>query len=332
MDQAKTTRRRLLRGLFGLGAGALVTGPARVGARAREALPAPGPSAHPPRAASARASLPADALRTIPSSGVAVPRIGLGTWITFDLAPGAPGTDRRVAVLRAFLERGGGVVDSSPMYGRAEAMLGHALARLPGHDGTLFAASKIWTPVDALGPAQMRNTESLWGVSPMDLMHVHNLVNARAHLARLRDWKAEGRIRHVGLSTSHGRRHDELERLMRTEDVDVVQLTLNLRRREAEARLLPLAADRGIAVLVNRPLQRGALPDELARRPLSPLACELGCRTWAQFCLLYASSHPAVTAAIPATADPEHLAENMAVLGLDVPDAATRAAMAREIG
>ena len=324
MHRGTNARRELLRRLAAAGVAGLGAGSAAA-SRARERpTVAPAPSGPAP--------LPASALRTIPSSGTAVPRIGLGTWITFDLAPGAPGTDRRVEVLDAFLERGGGLVDASPMYGHAEAMLGHALARLGGAPDALFAASKIWTPIDAMAATQMANTESLWGVRPMDLMQVHNLVDARSHLPRLRAWKAEGRIRHVGLSTSHGRRHDELERLMRTEEVDVVQLTLNLRRREAEERLLPLAADRGIAVIANRPLQRGALPADLAARPLPGLARELGCRTWAQFCLLYASSHPAVTCAIPATADPAHLAENMEVLHLEVPDAAARRAMARAIG
>ena len=329
MRHDANARRELLRRLAAAGAvtGAAALRPvslARADERASVAATsgAPGPSA---------AALPASALRTIPSSGVAVPRIGMGTWITFDLAPGTPGTERRVEVLRAFLERGGGLVDSSPMYGHAEAMLGHALERLAGGDGGLFTASKIWTPIGAMAATQLANTEALWGVAPMDLMQVHNLVDVRSHLPRLREWKAEGRIRHVGLSTSHGRRHEALERLLLTEEVDVVQLTLNLRRREAEARLLPLAADRGVAVIVNRPLQRGALPAELAERPLPPLARELGCRTWAQFCLLYASSHPAVTCAIPATSDPAHMAENMEVLHLEIPDAATREAMARAI-
>ena len=318
MKHPTRTRREFLRGL----AGAALAGAAGA-PRAQGIDPGPPPPPSGP--------LPASAYRTIASSGASVPRIGMGTWITFDLAPGAPGTERRVDVLRAFFARGGGVIDSSPMYGAAEAMLGHALERAPRPDGALFGASKIWTPIDSMAGVQMANTEDLWGIAPMDLMQVHNLVDVAAHLPRLREWKAAGRIGHVGLTTSHGRRHDELERLLVSEDVDTVQLTLNLRRREAEDRLLPLAADRGVAVIANRPLERGALPAALASRPLSPLAVELGCRSWAQFCLLYASSHPAVTCAIPATSDPVHMAENMAVLDLEVPDAATRAAMAREI-
>ncbi len=274
----------------------------------------------------------ATALRPIPSTGRSVPCIGMGTWLTFDLEPGMPGTEARVDVLQAFFDAGGGVVDSSPMYGRAEAMIGHALDRTTHATDALFGASKIWTPIDAMGETQMRNTEALWGVKPMDLMQVHNLVDVPAHLPRLREWRDAGRIGHVGLTTSHGRRHDELERLMRAEPLDTVQLTLNLAHREVEERLLPLAADRGMAVIVNRPLDGGRLPERLAGRPLSPLAAELGCTSWAQFCLLFVVSHPAVTCAIPATRRVEHLRENMAVMALDMPDARTRDAMARDIG
>ena len=318
MNASTRTRREFLRGLAGAALAGAAGAPRAQGGDSSPSPPSSGP-------------LPASAYRAIPSSGASVPRIGMGTWITFDLEPGTPGTERRVAVLREFFARGGGVIDSSPMYGAAEAMLGHALARAPHAPEALFGASKIWTPIDSMAGVQMANTEALWGTAPMDLMQVHNLVDVAAHLPRLREWKAEGRIGHVGLTTSHGRRHDELEALLRTEEVDTVQLTLNLRRREAEARLLPLAADRGVAVIANRPLERGALPAALASRPLSPLAAELGCTSWAQFCLLYATSHPAVTCAIPATSDPAHMTENMAVLDLEVPDAATRAAMAREI-
>lgn len=327
---------------------------------ARSAIdPAPATAAGP--TAASPTALSDAAYRSIPASGVRVPSMGMGTWLTFDLAPGRPGTDERVAVMQAFLDAGGGMIDSSPMYGQAEAMIGHALARTTpppsavapatadasgnagtsgrsdGADATAhgdrtpFSASKIWTPIGAMAEGQMRNTETLWGVTPMDLMQVHNLVGLDAHLPRLRDWKAEGRIRHVGVTTSHGRRHDELEALMRRETLDSVQLTLNLTHRAVEARLLPLAAERGMAVIVNRPLDGGRLPRALAARPLSPLAVELGCTSWAQYCLLFVVSHPAVTVAIPATTRVEHVRENMAVMALPMPDAATREAMARDI-
>lgn len=256
----------------------------------------------------------------------------MGTWLTFDLAPGRPGTDARIDVLQAFLDAGGGLIDSSPMYGEAEAMIGHALGRTTHAADALFAASKIWTPLGVMAEGQMSNTESLWGVHPMDLMQVHNLLAVDSHLPRLRDWRRNGRIGHVGLTTSHGRRHDELETLMRREPLDTVQLTLNLTHRAVEERLLPIAADRGVAVIVNRPLDGGALPRALASRPLSPLAIELGCRSWAQYALLFVVSHPAITCAIPATTQVDHLRENMAVMTLPMPDAATREAMVRDIG
>ena len=282
-------------------------------------------------AAAERDALPAAAYRSIPSSGARVPSVGMGTWLTFDLAPGRHGTDARVDVTRAFLDAGGGMIDSSPMYGEAEAMIGHALGRVSHDEAALFSASKIWTPLAALGEGQMRNTESLWGVRPMSLMQVHNLVGTDAHLPRLREWRADGRIAHVGVTTSHGRRHAELEALMRREPLDTVQLTLNLTHRAVEERLLPLAADRGVAVIVNRPLDGGRLPRALAARPLSPLARELGCTSWAQYALLFVVSHPAVTCAIPATTRVDHVRENMAVTALPTPDAATRERMARDV-
>jgi len=269
--------------------------------------------------------------RRIPASGRTVPSIGLGSWLTLDLEPGSHGTEQRVNVVQAFFDTGGGVIDSSPMYGHAEALIGHALGLATRSEAALFAASKIWTPIDAMGVTQMNNTEQSWGIEPMDLMQIHNLVDVPAHLPRLREWQDEGRIGHVGVTTSHGRRHDELERLMQREHLDTVQLTLNLTHREAERRLLPLAADRGMVVIVNRPLDGGRLPDSLAKRALSPLAIELGCESWAAFCLLFVVSHPAVTCAIPATRDVDHLHENMSVLSLEMPDAKTRKAMVAEL-
>ena len=266
--------------------------------------------------------------RPIPSSGRSVPCIGMGTWITFDLPPGHPERAARVEVMRRLLAAEDAVVDSSPMYGHAEELVGHALAALPDAPSSPFAASKIWTPLVLRASTQMDNTERLWGVRPMDLVQVHNLVEWREHLPRLREWQREGRIRHVGVTTSHGRRHAELEALLEREAgdgrLDFVQLTYNARDREAEARLLPLARERGVAVIANRPLQRGALVRDNARRPLPSIAASLGCTSWAQLCLLYAVSHPDITCVIPATGVPAHLDENLAVGRLPMPDAATR--------
>lgn len=248
----------------------------------------------------------------------------MGTWLTFDVAPGYPARSARVQVMQAFLEAGGGMLDSSPMYGHAEELIGHSLEALGDNGKDLYAASKIWTPLALLAGAQMKNTENLWGVQPMDLMYVHNLLNVDAHLPRLRNWQAEGRIRHIGLTTSHGRRHEELAELLRREPVDVVQLTYNMRDREAENLLLPLAADQGVAVVINRPLQGGALPDDFSDRPLPALAQELGCTSWAQYQLLWVVSHPHVACAIPATTRVDHLRENVAVSRLEMPDEGTR--------
>ena len=287
------------------------------------------------------------ARRTVPSSGTTLPCIGMGTWITFDLPPEHPERATRVEVVRRFLAAGGGMIDSSPMYGHAEELVGHALARTHRTDavasddrdavGTLFEASKIWTPIGFRGPAQLAGTERLWGRRPMALMQVHNLVAWRDHLPRLHRWRREGRIGHLGVTTSHGRRHAELEALLESEaradrTPDFVQLTYNARDREAERRLLPLARELGIAVIANRPLQRGAIPRDNARRPLPALAAELGCRSWAQLALLFVVSHPDVTCAIPATGVPAHLDENMAVGRLSMPDARTRDEIARAIG
>ena len=267
------------------------------------------------------------ALRRIPSSNVRIPAIGMGTWITFNVPADGPQADSRIDVMRAFLDAGGGMVDSSPMYGHAEELIGHCLERVGAYTDSLFAASKIWTPLGALATMQMRNTESLWGIRPMDLMYVHNLLNTDAHLPRLRDWQAEGRVKHIGVTTSHGRRHEELAGVLRKEPMDVVQLTYNMRDREAEELLLPLAADKGVAVVINRPLQRGALPDDYAGTPLPGIATELGCQSWAQFFLLWVISHPHVNCAIPATTRVDHVRENLAVAALEMPEDATRRAM-----
>lgn len=269
-------------------------------------------------------------LKQIPSSGEHVPAIGMGTWITFDVPPRSKPINQRTEVLRNFFEAGGAMLDSSPMYGYAEQILGHCLTRL-SHPDTTFSASKIWTRLDRQGPLQMQTTEDLWTVNQMDLMYVHNLVNWEVHLPQLREWKESGRIRYTGVSTSHGRRHTELEQLIKREPIDFVQLTYNLVDRKTEERLIPMAADHGIAVVANRPFKRGSLIDQFGKRPLPGLAKELGCQTWAQYLLLFVVSHPQVTVAIPATSRPDHMDENMAVMSMEMPDATMRAEMLNTI-
>ena len=284
-------------------------------------------------AGAAQALLPAAARaqavlrKPIPRTGETLPAIGMGTWITFDVDADTAARAERVKVLETFFRLGGGMIDSSPMYGSSEAVVGHCLAALK-RPAALFSATKIWTPGQDHGRRQMAESERLWGVPRFDLMQVHNLLGWEGHLETLKDWKAQGRVRYIGITTSHGRRHEDLAALMAREPLDFVQFTYNVADREAEARLLPLAADKGIAVIVNRPFQRGALIDRLAGRPLPAWAAEAGAATWPQFLLKFIVSHPAVTCAIPATSRVDHMAENMAALSGPLPDAALRKRMA----
>ncbi|MGH6962357.1 MAG: aldo/keto reductase [Dongiaceae bacterium] len=264
--------------------------------------------------------------RPIPATGEQLPVIGMGSWITFDVGDDAAARAQRVEVLQAFFDEGGALIDSSPMYLSSQEVIGHCLARLPDKP-SLFAATKVWTMSRALGIQQMETSRQLWGVDRFDLMQVHNLVDWQTHLATLVEWKAQGRVRYIGVTTSHGRRHDTLEKVMAGQPIDFVQFTYNILDREAEQRLLPLAAERGLAVIVNRPFRRGALFDMVGKRPLPDWAGEIECANWAQFFLKFIVSHLAVTCAIPATSRVDHMHENMgAAYGL-LPDADTRARM-----
>jgi len=255
-----------------------------------------------------------------------LPVIGMGTWITFNVGPSPDLRAARTEVMRAFLQLGGGMVDSSPMYGSAEEVIGHSLRHIED-DGGLFSATKVWTRGARGGPGQMAESRSLWGLERFDLMQVHNLLSWQDHLETMRQERDQGRIRYIGVTTSHGRRHDELERIMRNEDIDFVQLTYNVLDREAEARLLPLAADRGIAVIANRPFRQKALITRFERHPLPDWADEIQCKNWPQFLLKFIVSHPDVTCAIPATSRVDHMHENMGALYGSQPDAAMRRRM-----
>ena len=206
-------------------------------------------------------------MRIIPSTGGKVPAIGLGSWLTFAIdVDDKEELDSRIAILREFLSRGGGVLDSSPMYGVAQEVIGKGLKRIGQHDG-LFSATKVWTMGNRQGFIQMEDSHQLWGLDKLDLMQVHNLLDWETHLPTLHTLKQQGDIRYVGVTTSHGRRHDELEHIMRTQQLDFVQFTYNMLDRETEETLLPLAKDKGIAVIINRPFQRGGLFDEFERFP-----------------------------------------------------------------
>ena len=264
--------------------------------------------------------------RAIPSSAETLPVVGLGSWITFNVGTDRAALTNCTAIVRAFFEAGGRMIDSSPMYGSSQPTIGHALARLGPQPG-LFSAEKVWTSGD--GAAQMAASRAHWGVPRFDLMQVHNLVAWAEHLPRLFEMKAAGQLRYVGVTTSHGRRHAELAQIMRTQPLDFVQLTYNPADRAAERQLLPLALDRGIAVIANRPFQGGALPDRLQREPLPGWAAEIGCTHWAQVLLKFIASHPAVTCAIPATSQLDHLRQNMAAARGRLPDADLRRRLAQ---
>lgn len=270
-------------------------------------------------------------LKPIPSSGEEIPVIGMGTWITFNVPESPDPLAVRTEILDTFFRRGGGMIDSSPMYGRAEAVVGHGLRELDYPEG-LFAATKVWTRSTSTGREQQADSLDLWGVSRLDLQQVHNLQNWEAHLETLRERREAGEIRYIGITTSHGRRHDEMERIMRSEDLDFVQLTYNILDRQAEQRLLPLAAERDIAVIANRPFRRKALIERFEGHPLPDWADEIECENWPQFLLKFIVSHPHVTCAIPATSVVAHMEENMGALYGPLPDADMRERMVAYVG
>ena len=264
--------------------------------------------------------------RAIPGTGERLPVIGMGSWLTFDVGINRILRAGRLEVLRTFFEAGGAVIDSSPMYGSSEEVIGYCLERLDDKRA-LFSATKVWTLLRSRGVRQMEASLDLWGVERFDLMQIHNLLDWEVHLETLLDWKARGRVRHIGVTTSHGRRHGTLEKVMAEQPLDFVQFTYNILDREAERRLLPLAAERGLAVIVNRPFRRGALFDRFEDRPLPEWAGEFDCANWAQFFLKFIVSHPAVTCAIPATRRVEHMRENMGAATGRLPDAGLRRRM-----
>ena len=252
--------------------------------------------------------------RPIPSSGELLPVIGLGTWQTFDVADPEP----LRPLVALFTERGAKLVDSSPMYGRAEAAVG-AVA-VPG----LFLATKVWTSGRAAGIEQMERSMQRMRTSRLDLMQVHNLLDVETHLPTLRAWKDEGRIRYLGVTHYHSGAHAMLEQLIRRERVDFLQVNYSLAEPEAGARLLPAAAERGVAVIINRPFAEGSLLRRMRGKPLPEFAAEIDCTSWAQLFLKWIVAHPGVTAVIPATSDLEHLDDNLDAGFGRLPDEAMR--------
>jgi diketogulonate reductase-like aldo/keto reductase len=264
--------------------------------------------------------------RPIPRSGEQLPVIGLGTWQTFDVDKSAAQRAPLREVLRQFVAAGGKVVDSSPMYGRSEAVVGDLTGELRVGK-QLFVATKVWTTGRDAGIRQMEDSFKRLRIDRLDLMQIHNLVDWHTHLATLREWKEQGRVRYIGVTHYTASAYDQLARVLENEQVDFAQFNYSVAERDAERRLLPLAANKRVAVLINRPFAAGAVFSKLRSKPLPPWAEDIGCATWAQFLLKFVISHPAVTCAIPATSKSDHLTDNMqAAIGV-LPDEKIRARM-----
>jgi diketogulonate reductase-like aldo/keto reductase len=263
--------------------------------------------------------------REIPSSGEMLPVVGLGTWQQFDVGSSEEARAPLKNVLRTMVDLGGSVVDSSPMYGRAERVVGALSAEL-GLTDEIFAATKVWTRGQEDGVDQMKASMEKMRHRPMDLMQVHNLVDWQAHLKTLRRWKEEGRVRYTGVTHYRTGAFNELARVIRTTDIDFVQLPYSIQTRQAEERLLPLAADNGVTVIVNRPYEGGALFGAVEEEPLPEWAQSFA-NGWDQFFLKLILSRPEVTCVIPGTSDPEHCRDNMRAGYGPLPDEATRRRM-----
>src|SRR5216117_3098335 len=274
--------------------------------------------------------------RMIPSSGETLPVIGLGTWRAFDVDLTSDIRRQLEEVLSLFVKLGGRGVDSSPMYGRAEEVIGELTAALGIRDklataspsgGGLFLATKVWTHGKENGIKSMERSMALLRTKRIDLMQVHNLVDVQTHLATLREWKERGRIRYLGITHHAAGAFPDVEKIMRSEKLDFLQINYSLMEREAEQRILPLAQERGIAVLINRPFGAGDLFGKVRSKPLPDWATEFDCRSWAQFFLKWIIAHPAVTCVIPATDKPRHLEDNMLAGIGPLPDAKMRRRM-----
>ena len=284
-----------------------------------------GVAALPPRAG-AQASLLS---HRIPSTGEAMPVIGLGSWITFNVGNDATARAECTAVMRQFFAAGGRMIDSSPMYGSAQDVIGNGLQKL-GSPSQLFAADKVWTSSN--GPEQIADSRRKWHVPKFDLLQVHNLLAWEQHLPMLLAMKKAGQLRYVGITTSEGRRHADIIKIMASQPIDFVQVTYNAVDREIEQRILPLARERKIAVIANRPFRQGDLTEALRRHRLPAWAAEIRCTTWAQVLLKFIVSHPDITCAIPATSQVAHVRENMAAGAGPMPDAALRNRISAHIG
>ena len=266
-------------------------------------------------------------LRKIPKSGELLPVIGLGTYDAFDIGNNPTDRDPAKEVLKRFVELGGTIVDSSPMYGRAETVVGDLSAEL-SVNGKLWIATKVWTSGRESGIAQMHDSFRKLRREKIELMQVHNLQDAKTHLATLRDWKKSGKIKYLGVTHYHAGAYGALEQAIKSGDMDFMQLNYSIVERDAEQRMLKLAADVGTAVIANRPYANGSIFGTVKGKPLPAWASEIDCTSWGQFFLKYILGHPAVTCVIPATRNPKHLIDNMGAGQGKLPDEATRKKMA----
>ena len=267
------------------------------------------------------------AAKSIPASGEPLPVIGVGTWQTFDVGADSAGRAALREVLELFTQAGARVVDSSPMYGSSESVAGDLVAEL-GARTRLFIATKVWTSGRDAGIRQMEESFGKLRVERMDLMQVHNLVDVATHTKTLQEWKQKGRVRYIGITHYSSSAYDTIERLLKSKQYDFLQINYSLDEPESEKRVLPLAAELGTAVIINRPFAEGALFRRVKEKTLPPWTQEFGIRSWAQYFLKWIVSHPAVTCAIPGTGKPEHMKDNLAAGYGRMPDATARGRMA----
>ena len=268
--------------------------------------------------------------KAIPGSGELLPAIGMGSFVNFNVGNDLEILRQRTVLLKHFFQLGGGLIDSSPMYGSSEKNLGYCIEQIKPVNN-LFSATKVWTTSVEDGPMEIEASRKLWKVNQFDLLQVHNLLSWQGHLETLFEMKQQGRLRYVGVTTSHGRRHRELEKIMQSHPIDFVQATYNILDRDVEQRILPIAKEHGIAFIANRPFQRGDLIDWVKQYPLPGFAKELGCDSWAALLLKFIISHSAVTCAIPATSRIDHLYENMSAMKGVVPEQKMRDELIRYV-
>jgi diketogulonate reductase-like aldo/keto reductase len=264
-------------------------------------------------------------LKKIPATGELIPAVGLGSWITFNVGEDELSLKPMRDVLKTFIEEGGKLVDSSPMYGRSEKVIG-LLAKQLGLTPNLFFATKIWTSGETAGKNQINNSRDYFNAWP-SLLQVHNLQDVQTHLKTLKQLKDEGKLKYIGITHYLNSYHDEMIKLVKNEKLDFIQVNVSIRNRAAEDSLIPLAADKGVAVIINRPFETGALFNTIRNAPLPGWAADWGINTWAAFFLKYIISNKNITCAIPATSRVTHLKENMAALRGNLPDGATRKKM-----